>query len=226
MFNFGEVSHSLITSLQLFGNAACSKAPFLGLKPWYYYLPMDKNCEVQNFELLGSHSSIILIALAIIDDLLIIAGLAAVIYVIYAGIKYITSQGTPDEVAKSQSTLLNALIGLVIAVIAIGSVGFLGSQLAQNTATYTGTGSLNLSLLPTTSADKGLVATILRIVFGLAGALALLFVTIGGFKYVMSNGDPQATVRARNTILYALIGLAVAILGQFFVAFVLARVTS
>lgn len=61
---------------------------------------------------------------------------------------------------------------------------------------------------------------VLQLVFGLLGAIALLMVTIGGLKYVSSQGDPQATAKAKNTILYAIVGLVVAIAAFSIVTFV------
>ena len=62
------------------------------------------------------------------------------------------------------------------------------------------------------------------LVFGIMGAVALLVITIAGFKYVLSQGNPQETAKAKNTILYALIGLVVAILAFNIVKFVVGRV--
>jgi hypothetical protein len=105
------------------------KPTFFGLKPWYYYLQQDGSCNITNFTVLGGKSSILLIGLAIVDDLLLIAGMAAVGYVIYGGARYILSQGSPEETAKAQGTVINALIGLVIAIIAIAAVSFIGNKL-------------------------------------------------------------------------------------------------
>jgi hypothetical protein len=116
--------------------AGCSNG-FFGLPPWYKYLPMeiDKTgaCVIgQNFQLLGngSNSGLLLIGLAIIEILLRIAGLVAFAFVVYGGALYITSQGEPQAVSKAKSTIINALIGLVIALIATGLVVFVGRTLA------------------------------------------------------------------------------------------------
>lgn len=111
--------------------SSCAKGGFLGLIPWYQYLQVDNatSCNIVNFQLLGSHSSIILILLAVVDDLLRLAGIVAVGYVIYGGFKYLTSQGAPDAIASAQKTILNALIGLALTIISVGLIGFLGSRL-------------------------------------------------------------------------------------------------
>lgn len=83
---------------------------------------------------------------------------------------------------------------------------------------------LNLSGLPKPAADSNAVGTVLSIVIGIIAALSLLFITIGGFRYILSQGDPQAVSKAKGTILYALIGLLVSILAQVIVLFVLKAV--
>jgi hypothetical protein len=105
---------------------------FLGFPKWYKYLPGTtatvngvKLCSPQ----LTSLSDIWLIAAAIIEVLLRVAGMAAVIFVIYGAISYITSQGEPDKTAKARDTIVNALIGLAIAVMAAAIVGYLAGHI-------------------------------------------------------------------------------------------------
>jgi hypothetical protein len=61
---------------------------------------------------------------------------------------------------------------------------------------------------------------ILGIVFGIIGALALLVIVISGFRYVTSAGDPQKTAGAKNGIIYALVGLAVALAAETIIRYV------
>lgn len=77
--------------------------------------------------------------------------------------------------------------------------------------------------LPDVKADSGTITSILTIVFGIAGALALLMVILAGFKYITSGGDPQAVAKAKNTLVYSIIGLAVCILAEVIVNFVLGQ---
>lgn len=67
------------------------------------------------------------------------------------------------------------------------------------------------------------MANVLRTVFVIIALLSILFVVIGGFKYVASVGNPEGVQSAKNTILYALIGLAVGISANVIISFVLAR---
>jgi hypothetical protein len=210
---------------------ACADHTFLGLKPWYHYLKVTyvkatDSCDV-SFNTLGNgrNSDILLVLLAIVDDLLILAGIVAVVYVIYAGIKYIMSQGSPDETAKAQSTLINSLLGLALALVAVALVSYIGNHVAGSSGGSAGVSGIDVSGLPKTTATGSTVKTVLSIVDTVIGALALLFITIGGFRYVLSQGDPQATGKAKNTILYALIGLVVAVMAQIIVTFVIGRVS-
>jgi len=131
----------ITTIMQQFATTAgCTEPTFFGLHTWYHYLPQEKpadGCGVI-FELLTKDKpqqftglDIALVGLAVIDDLLIIAGLVTVGFIIYGGISYMTSQGDPQATAKAQGTVQNALIGLVISIIAIAVVRFLGNKLGQ-----------------------------------------------------------------------------------------------
>lgn len=80
--------------------------------------------------------------------------------------------------------------------------------------------------LPRVSASHGQLNTILNIVIGIVAAVSVLFVVIGGMRYVLSAGDPQAASKARSTIIYAVIGLLVAIVAEGIVALVLDTILS
>lgn len=64
---------------------------------------------------------------------------------------------------------------------------------------------------------------ILDIVFIVAGALATIFIIIGGLRYVLSFGKPEALQKAKNTILYAIVGLLVSIFAFTIVNFVVSK---
>lgn len=68
------------------------------------------------------------------------------------------------------------------------------------------------------------IANVITYTFGILGAISVIIITIAGIQYVISNGDPQKTAKAKNTILYAVIGLVVAILATALVNFVIRRV--
>lgn len=71
-----------------------------------------------------------------------------------------------------------------------------------------------------------LIATVINIFSVVVGVVAVIMIIIGGLKYITSSGDSNNVTSAKNTILYAIIGLVVVALAQFIVKFVLERATS
>lgn len=65
------------------------------------------------------------------------------------------------------------------------------------------------------------VQTIVNILLYILGAIAVVMIVIGGVKYTTSNGDASNIKSAKETILYSVIGLVVAILAYAIVNFVL-----
>ena len=55
------------------------------------------------------------------------------------------------------------------------------------------------------------------------GIVAVIMLIVGGFRYVLSNGNEKAISGAKDTILYAIIGIVVALLSYAIVNFVLGR---
>jgi hypothetical protein len=70
---------------------------------------------------------------------------------------------------------------------------------------------------------NGIITKITQFIIFITGAISVIMVIIGGFRYVASTGDSNGTKQAKDTILYALVGLAVAILAQVIVSFVLSK---
>jgi hypothetical protein len=64
------------------------------------------------------------------------------------------------------------------------------------------------------------VAPILKRVFFIIGLLAVGMVIFGGIRYVLSSGDPSKTATAKNTILYAIVGLIVSLAAYAITSFV------
>lgn len=71
---------------------------------------------------------------------------------------------------------------------------------------------------------KDIFASIANTLIFVIGAIAVLMIIIGGIRYVTSNGDSKATTSAKDTILYAVIGLIVAIASYAIVNFVVLNI--
>ncbi|MEO5499573.1 MAG: pilin [Candidatus Saccharimonadales bacterium] len=69
----------------------------------------------------------------------------------------------------------------------------------------------------------GLIKKIIDILLFIIGAVAVIMIIIGGIRYVVSGGDQGAVTGAKNTILYAVVGLVVAIMAYAIVNFVVSK---
>lgn len=68
--------------------------------------------------------------------------------------------------------------------------------------------------------EEGLFKKIVNIMLFIVGAVAVIMLIIGGIRYVTSNGAQDQVTSAKNTIMYAIIGIIVAILAFAIVNFV------
>lgn len=120
-----------INLLAIVGNS-CSSS-FFGLRPWWYYLPNGDfdGCNVRSFHFISAsgNDDIPLVLLAVVDDLLRIAGIVAVAFVLIGAFKYVASQGDPEATGRAQGTVINALVGMAVAITAAVFVNFLGQRL-------------------------------------------------------------------------------------------------
>lgn len=112
-------------STQLAAGSCDPNMRFLGLKPWYAYSKFNADCTYMPAS--GgkfSGADIWPIAAVVFEDLIMIAAYVALAFVIVGGFQMITSQGEPEKFKNARGTLINALIGLVIAIVGGRLVGF------------------------------------------------------------------------------------------------------
>jgi cytochrome bd-type quinol oxidase subunit 2 len=72
---------------------------------------------------------------------------------------------------------------------------------------------------------NSLITDVINIFSVIVGVIAVIMIIIGGFRYIVSGGDSGNVTNAKNTILYALIGLVIVAFAQFVVKFILGRIT-
>lgn len=102
----------------------------LGFPTWYKYLEGDTTtaggrCSpIFNFP-----DDIGAILLALFEIILRVGALIAVGFVIYAGFQLILAQGEPDKIKGARSTIINALIGLVITLLAAALVNLISGTI-------------------------------------------------------------------------------------------------
>ena len=71
-----------------------------------------------------------------------------------------------------------------------------------------------------------IVKTIINLLSAVVGIVAVIMIIVGGFRYITSGGNDASVTSAKNTILYAIIGLVVVALAQVIVRFTLSKLTN
>lgn len=107
---------------------------FFGIPSWHKYLEkrvvhelttgQENSCEVQ----LKGIADVWLIVAAVIEILLRVAAIVAIGFIIYGGVQYVISQGAPDKTKVAQQTIIDAVIGLVISIVAAAIVSFIAGR--------------------------------------------------------------------------------------------------
>ena len=93
---------------------------------------------------------------------------------------------------------------------------------AGASATSNGTATINCQ--ETGSVNEGIGALALKVVniFSfVVGAIAVIMIIYGGFRYITSGGDSGSVGNAKNTLIYAIVGLVIVALAQIIVRVVL-----
>lgn len=72
---------------------------------------------------------------------------------------------------------------------------------------------------------NSIIHTIINLLSVVVGVVAVIMIIVGGLRYITSGGSDTSVTGAKNTILYAIIGLIIVALAQILVRFVLSKVT-
>ncbi len=74
--------------------------------------------------------------------------------------------------------------------------------------------------------QTGVFKTVTNTMLFLVGAISVIMIIFGGLRYVISGGDSTAVQGAKNTILYAVVGIVVALMAYAAVTFVISSLTT
>lgn len=194
------------------GGGPGSDTHLLGIiPPWHHYLTCDGDGGVSND--ITDINVIWSIGFAVLEGITATIGLLGVLFVLWGGVKYMTSQGSPDGTAQARKTIVAAIAGIVI-----GASSTVFVQFAFRTLGATGLGTRP------GSDGSSAVQAVLGVAYGAIGAIAVIYIVIGAIKFATSTGDPGKAASARNTIIYALVGLVVAIAAGTITDFVISEI--
>ena len=186
---------------------SCGEETFMGLRPWYY--GVDEVCKgTTPKDQYAVRAMIWKIVLNIVTMVLQIVGYVCVGFVIWGGYLYMLANGDSGKVANGKKTITHALIGLVICMTASLISGAM-VDIARDAAV-----------------DANFFANIFNHAFMWAGIVCAILVVLGGISYVTSSGEPSKVAKAKNTITYAAIGLAITLLAAAIVNLVVNAVNN
>lgn len=147
---------------------------------------------------------IITLVTPFIDMALLLIGIAAVIFLIYAGYKYVMSRGEEEEAKQAKMQIAYAVIGVVVAL----------SAYTIRNALINPVSNKILAGRPGAILIYSVVSPLIGLASSLIGIAAVIFLIYAGVKYISSTGDEEEANQAKRQIVYAIIGLSVAGLAQ------------
>ena len=191
---------------------------FLTFRPWYCGLMVDTDDNIIFKKTSGTQaeqethlqSVIFIVVFNILYDLIQAVAYLTLGFVIYGGFTYIIARGSPDGIAKGKKTITNSVIGLVISVLASAIVNTI-----QSVVGYT-----NMNFEQDKTPTEALSGA-LNFVYFAIGLAAVIVIAYSGFVYITSSGSPEKLTRAKQTIIYAIVGLCIAIAAWAITTFIL-----
>lgn len=184
----------------------------LNFPHWYDGLQtrgLDGKCEIispkDNDELT---TFIWQIVLNCIGMAFVAIGYIALGFILFGGFQFISAMGSSDKMAKARTTILNACIGMVIAISATAIVNKFSV------------------ILPAAGVwpDAGTVITnVLDIFYFGTGAVAVIMIIMAGFTMIISGDKPDSVTKARNTIIFSSVGILIIVFAKVITTFITGR---
>ena len=76
---------------------------------------------------------------------------------------------------------------------------------------------------PNVTADTGQLTQLIQLALGIIAIVAVIYIVIAGIKLIISQGDPTAVAKSRQSIIYAALGLIIAMSAEIIVTFVIGK---
>lgn len=126
---------------KIFAVTSCDlpDSTLFGMPSWYKYL--DGMQTTPDDSIVGSGgggsvctpqitalSDVLLIGASVLEMLIRLAAMVAIVMIIWGGIKYVTSQGEPDKTEQARGTIINGVVGMIIAVAATATINFVAGR--------------------------------------------------------------------------------------------------
>lgn len=139
------------------------------------------------------------------------------------------------QILGKLSKVAVAMPALIVGVMISLSVALTFTNLTANAATSSCDPSSGLSggvgnctsgsgTVSSLTGSDGVVTTIINVMLFIIGILCVIMIIFGGIRYTTSNGEPDRVKGAKNTIMYAIVGLIVAMISWALVNWVFTNI--
>jgi uncharacterized membrane protein YqhA len=142
------------------------------------------------------------------DTLLLLAGLFAVLVIIYGGYQFFIST-LPEQKANGKGTITNGVIGLVVVIIAKPIVTLIQVTLNATDPLKSTPDTLEFNTAGITFVVKNLVSNLL---IPISSVLTVFFLVLGAYYYITANGSADQVKKAQQAIQNAVIGFVVVLI--------------
>ena len=126
------------------------------------------------------------------------------------------------EIKNMKRILKNIICGLALSTVLVAAPVAVESASAQ---VQDGLNMTKTADTQNTSVNT-LIRNVINILLWAIGIVSVIMIIIGGIRYATSNGDSNQVSAAKNTIMYAVIGLVIAIFAYAIVKFVFVQITA
>lgn len=122
-------------------------------------------------------------------------GVIGVTMIVYSGFQYVISVGNPQKTKMALQSIIYTAVGFGIAILARSIVAFF------------------LPVVRDKFSIGDIVTSGLNLFLWAIGIASVIMVIVAGMLYVFSSGDPSKTKTAKDAIMYAMVGMVVALMG-------------
>lgn len=129
---------------------------------------------------------------------------------------------------KIKLVLASLLCAISFAVVVAPSVSAQTTQSKNDVCEGLGSissGNNNCGNAPGPSVNK-IITVVVNLISLAAGVIAVIMLIVAGFNYITSSGDPTKISHAKDSLIYAIVGLVIVAMAQFIVQYVLARASN
>lgn len=158
--------------------------------------------DVAGETLLGGALNLVFLALA---------GVSTIVLVLQ-GIRYTLSAGDPKNTAQARNGIIYAVIGIAVATSAWSLINFTLNKVIRDTSHVAENASL-----------ANLLGDVAGLIIFIGAIVSVIMIIVGAIGLTTSSGSAEGAKKARNTIIYAIIGLAITVLAGPILALVLNR---